>query len=82
MNLQVTSEEQLVDIVRQHLKKGYNFRDCLELLGELTLLEYLGTLEEDDKALIAKLEAPSEYMASATEPDQPAAPLEAGAWPL
>jgi hypothetical protein len=58
MNINITSEQQLVQIIRQHFNIGYSFQDCLNILESLTLREERDILTADNKALIAKLENP------------------------
>jgi hypothetical protein len=77
VNIQAKSEQELTTIIRNHFRVNYSVADCLNIIETLVIRKQRDILTPNNKALIAKLEAPSEHMAPATEPDQPAAALEA-----
>ncbi|QBJ04458.1 hypothetical protein HOV23_gp115 [Pseudomonas phage Lana] len=58
INIQAATPEQLVAIIKGHFNIDYTYQDCLDIVESITLRKSRGILTPNNKALIAKLEAP------------------------
>jgi hypothetical protein len=57
MNIAHLTPEQLVAIVNGHLNCDFIYKDCLEIVENMKAREAQGILTDNNRALIAKLEA-------------------------